>query len=356
MSEAGNAPLGVLLRLTQQLGEGGTLEDSLHAVTEAALVLVGADHASVRLLDATKASLLSGARSGVGAGHRPLEFRPGDGLIGWAVEHRESVFVDDAPTDPRFLASSAQGFDVRSLVVEPLWSSGDVIGVLSVSSSEPHAFDEEARLKVRLLANCSVPPIERARLHRLAIVDDLTLAFNVRHLAPCLREEMTYATETSSPLSFLLLDLDHFKRVNDTYGHAAGDSVLRQFADAVRERVRRADVLVRRGGEEFALVMPATTAREAEVIAERIQEALARAPLTALGAQVTQTVSIGVATWDGGESPEGLERRADLAMYEAKDKGRNAVVVARAGSGRARDPRTDLARRSPRRGGTERAR
>jgi diguanylate cyclase (GGDEF)-like protein len=346
----------VLLGLTQSLGEDRTLEESLRAVTDAALVLVQADHASVRLLDASKTSLLSGARSGVGVSHRPLEFRRGDGALGWAVEQRSPVSIEDTLTDPRFLPSEQQGFSIRSLVVEPLWSSGDLIGVLSVSSATPRAFDDESRLKVRLLANCSVPPIEKARLHRLALVDDLTLAFNVRHLAPCLSEEMAYATKTSAPLSFLLLDLDHFKQVNDAHGHAAGDAVLRQFADAVRERVRRADVLVRRGGEEFALVMPATATHEARAIAERIQESLAGYPLRYEGTSIAQTVSIGVATWDGEESSASLERRADLAMYEAKDRGRNCVVVGKAPTRGSRDSRTELARRLLQKAITQRAR
>jgi len=356
MSNSASEPLGILLQLTQSLGEDRTLEESLRAVTDAALELVHADHASVRLLDAAKTSLLSGARSGAGAGHRPLDFHRGEGVIGWAVEHRQSVAIDDAAEDPRFVQSREQGFAIRSLVVEPLWSSGDLIGVLSVSSAAPGAFDAESRLKVRLLANCSVPPIEKARLNRLAVVDDLTLAFNVRHLAPRLREEMAYSHKTSSPLSFLLLDLDHFKRVNDAHGHAAGDAVLRQFADGVRERVRRADVLVRRGGEEFALIMPGTTSQEAQAIAERIQETLALGPLSFEGTKIAQTVSIGVATWDGEETPEALERRADLAMYEAKDKGRNCVVVAKPSRHAARDPRTALARSITPRNGAQRTR
>jgi diguanylate cyclase (GGDEF)-like protein len=349
-------PIGVLLSLTEALGEERALEESLRAVTDAALVLVGADHASVRLLDVAKAALLSGARSGAGVGHKPLEFRRGEGAIGWVVEHREAVMIDDTARDPRFVPSDHQGFAIRSLIVEPLWAAGDLIGVLSVSSATPQAFDQQCRLKVRLLANCSVPPIEKARLHRLAVVDDLTLAFNARYLAPCLREEMAYAHKASAPLSFLLMDLDHFKDVNDTHGHAAGDFVLRQFVDRVRERVRRADVLVRRGGEEFALVMPGTDTHAARAIAERIQESLAEMPVRYEGAEILQTVSIGVATWDGEESPEALERRADLAMYDAKARGRNAVVLARSTERTTRDPRTALFRRAFKKTGTDRAR
>jgi two-component system, cell cycle response regulator len=354
MPPSAREPLAVLLALTETLGEDRSLEESLHAVTDAALVLIGAEHASVRLLDATKTALLCGARSGAGKEHRPLEFRANDGVIGWSVLHKESVAIDDAAHDPRFVQRAGQGFAVRSIIVEPLWSSGDVIGVLSVSSAEAGAFAGDSRLKVRLLANCSVPPVEKARLHRLAIVDDLTLAYNLRHLAPRLREEMAYARKTRSPLSFLLLDLDHFKRVNDVYGHAAGDAILRQFADGVRERVRRSDVLVRRGGEEFALIMPLTTSHEARVIAERIQETLAEKPLRFDDAAIAQTVSIGVATWDSEEGAESLERRADRAMYEAKDKGRNCVVVASEGAPDARDARTALGSRRITRGGAVR--
>jgi two-component system cell cycle response regulator len=335
----------VLLDLTQRLGEKQSLEDSLGAVTDAALLLVLADHSSVRLLDTTRDSFLSSARSGVGKEHAPVELRRGEGVIGWVLDHREGLAIDDTRGDDRFVEVEAQRFVIRSIVAEPLWSSGDVIGVLSVSSARTSAFTHEDRLLVRLLANCSIPPIERARLHRLAIVDDLTLAYNARHLVPCLKEEMQRARHASSPLSFLLMDLDHFKNVNDMHGHAVGDAVLRMFADRVRSLVRRTDILVRRGGEEFALLMPATNERDAWMIADRIRETLATVPIEAQGATLAQTVSIGVATWDGKEAGPSLEKRADLAMYDAKARGRNRVAVAketkpsRAHAGRAGDAR-----------------
>jgi two-component system cell cycle response regulator len=125
------------------------------------------------------------------------------------------------------------------------------------------------------------------------------------------------------------MDLDHFKSVNDKYGHATGDAVLRMFADRVRKAVRRVDVLVRRGGEEFVLIMPATGATQAHATGNRIQVTLHAEPFDAEGGvHIRQTVSIGVATWDKRETPEQLERRADEAMYEAKRLGRNRVVVA----------------------------
>jgi len=324
--------LVVLLELTERLTDGRRLEDSLQTVTDAALRLLPGDHASIRLLDASCQELLLGARSGEGRQQRPMVFRRGEGIIGWVVEHGEGIIVDDVHEDPRFLpdrTSNRQGFQIRSMLAEPLWSGGSVIGVLSVSSPEPTCFTLDHQLLARLLANCSSPPIERARLGRLAMTDDLTLAYNQRYLVPRLHEEMERARRTGSPLSMLLMDLDHFKRVNDNYGHATGDAVLRLFADRVRAMVRRIDVFVRRGGEEFTLVMPATARTNAHATAERIRTHLSERPLdVAQATMLHQTVSIGVATWDGEETLQSFQQRADMAMYRAKQLGRNQVVIA----------------------------
>ena len=224
---------------------------------------------------------------------------------------------------------AGQAFVVRSIMAEPLWASDEVIGVLAVTSPERSRFTREEQLLLRLLANCSAPPIERARLRRLAMFDDITMAFNHRYLAPRVVEEMERASRAGGDVSLLYMDLDHFKSVNDRFGHAAGDAVLRLFADRVRKAVRRVDVLIRRGGEEFVLIMPQTGATQAHATATRIQQTLHQEELEIEnGLKIRQTVSIGVATWDMKETPEQLERRADGAMYEAKRLGRDRVVVA----------------------------
>jgi two-component system, cell cycle response regulator len=320
----------VLLDLTRELTVERPLEESLHLVTQAAVSLVGADHASIRLLDGSRDALLAGARSGSAPDARPLAFKRGEGIIGWVVEHGEGALVDDVNADERFVVLSGQGFVVTSLIAEPLWSSGEVIGVISVSAPQPRAFGPYQQLLVRLLANCSVPPVERARLKRLALYDDMTLAYNHRYLIPRLNEEIERARRSNGSVCILLLDLDHFKQVNDAHGHAFGDRVLRLFADRVRGKVRKPDVLVRRGGEEFVLIMPAVSdEQQGLATAARIKEALEGEPFEiSPGVSITQTASIGVANWDGKESAEALELRADLAMYEAKRQGRNRIVVA----------------------------
>jgi diguanylate cyclase (GGDEF)-like protein len=320
----------VLLQLTAQLTDDRPLEEFLKAVTDATRDLLGADHASIRLLDTARTSLLSGARSGAGEDGRPMEFKRGEGVLGWVVEHGQPARIDDVEHDSRWIAASkGQGFRICSIMAEPLWSSGEVIGVLAVTSARRAAFGDEQHLLLRLLANCSAPPIERARLRRLAMFDDTTMAFNHRYLVPRLVEEMERASRSGGDVSVLYMDLDHFKSVNDRYGHAVGDQVLRMFADRVRRVVRRVDVLIRRGGEEFVLIMPQTGATQAHASGNRIQQTLAADAFDIEGGpRLRQTVSIGVATWDKRETPEQLERRADEAMYEAKRLGRNRVVVA----------------------------
>src|SRR5262249_9086817 len=171
--------------------------------------------------------------------------------------------------------------------------------------------------------------IDPRRRAPLAVFDDIQVAFNHRYLAPRLVEEMERASRAGGDVSLLYMDLDHFKRVNDDHGHAVGDAVLRMFADRVRRAVRRVDVLIRRGGEEFVLIMPQTGATQAHATGTRIQHTLHVDPFEIEGSPpIQQTVSIGVATWDKRETPEQLERRADAAMYEAKRLGRDRVVVA----------------------------
>ena len=150
--------LVVLLELTRKLADQTTLELALSAVTDATIEIIGADHASIRLLDASHSELLSGARSGAGTTRRPMTFRKGQGVLGWVVEYKEPIVIDDARIDPRFVAQPAQGFNVVSLIAEPMWSAGAVIGVLSGSSPRERAFGPDDQLLMRLLANCSTPP------------------------------------------------------------------------------------------------------------------------------------------------------------------------------------------------------
>lgn len=319
--------IDVLLEVTDRLTSELDLEDALKAVTDAALDLCDGEHASLRVLDGERRQLLVGARSGKGINSAPLHFRPGEGVAGWVAAHGQPAVVPDVSVDRRFVERPDQGYAIGSLVSVPLLSRGEVVGILSVSAARTDAFDRRAVGLAQLLANCAVPQLENARIARLSVIDSLTLAYNRSMLEPRLEGAVRWARTTGHAVSVLLMDLDEFKRVNDTHGHPAGDEVLAAFAALVRAQSRPSDDFVRRGGEEFVLIMPMADESAALAAAERIRSTLESTEIALPdGGAIHQTVSIGVVTWDGQCPPEELDKRADRAMYAAKAAGRNQVV------------------------------
>jgi two-component system cell cycle response regulator len=166
----------------------------------------------------------------------------------------------------------------------------------------------------------------------LALTDSLTGLYNRRYLNAHLSSMIERAQASGKPLSLFMLDIDHFKRVNDTYGHASGDEVLRQVAGLISHNLREFDLTARIGGEEFVVVMPDTPVTAALMVADRMRKMVAETDMPLRGAATTSpqrvTVSIGVANLVEGEGGDELLRRADEALYAAKNAGRNQVVIA----------------------------
>ncbi len=169
-------------------------------------------------------------------------------------------------------------------------------------------------------------------MYDAALRDGLTGIYNRRYLDERLKEEVAFAQRHGTALSMLLLDIDHFKRVNDTYGHPAGDTVLRQLTERTGEMIRAEDVLARYGGEEFAVVCRDISEAGAGLLAERLGHLVSREPfhIPDLGLGLDVTISVGVAdlTKSGVATAAQLVRTADLALYRAKETGRNRVVCA----------------------------
>ena len=161
-------------------------------------------------------------------------------------------------------------------------------------------------------------------LHRQARMDPLTLSDNRRSLAERVSQHLT-----SDANSVLMLDIDHFKDINDTYGHSAGDQVLQWFSQNCRNRLRQGDILARLGGDEFVIFLPHTDICEAQAIAERLREEIAAAPSPTVQGDIPVTISIGVASHAPEDNPqlEDLLNHADLALYQAKHNGRNRVSI-----------------------------
>lgn len=321
-------PLAGLSSVVRDLSGTDDPEDALQIATDAAVRLLDAEHASIRLC-ARDESLRSVARTGVGAKRPPPAFTKGEGLLGWVALTGQIARVPEVAADTRFVDHPSRGFAVRSVMSVPIVGGARIMGVYSMSSPMAGRFCDEHENVATVVAHCLSQSLRTAELERMATTDVLTRAFNRAYLMPALASEMNRSRRDGKTFSVLLMDLDYFKLVNDRHGHAIGDSALQRFADVVRGCVRNFDVLVRRGGEEFMLVMPGTTADEAWLVAERVRAFLEAHPLRVEATlSIPQTVSVGLATWDGRETPQDLDERADVAMYEAKHRGRNRIVVA----------------------------
>lgn len=163
-------------------------------------------------------------------------------------------------------------------------------------------------------------------IYRLMTVDGLTDLHNKRFFTESLEKEMSRAKRYERSFSLVLFDIDHFKQINDTYGHLAGDAVLRQLGALVRGRVRRDDVPARTGGEEFAVILPEVGREGAAHLADKLRRAVADSSFRFEGTLIPVTISLGVAEWDEGVGdPAELVKRADEKLYEAKRGGRNRV-------------------------------
>lgn len=165
-----------------------------------------------------------------------------------------------------------------------------------------------------------------AKLEAIVNIDELTQIYNRRHLYALGQKETALAQRYGRPLSVVMLDIDHFKHINDQYGHAAGDAVIRAVARRCSETVRAVDAAGRLGGEEFALLLPETGAQSAEQAAERLRAAIADMDVWSGSDRLRVTISAGVAAWGNGDAGfDDLLKRADRALYAAKHGGRNRV-------------------------------
>jgi two-component system cell cycle response regulator len=198
---------------------------------------------------------------------------------------------------------------------------------------QPLEHDDRIRLSKRVMLKFTLQDALEAGLHRdlytSAVQDGLTGAYNKRYLLDRLEEEFSYAARGSKPLSVLIFDLDHFKRVNDTFGHAAGDLVLVETARIVATHLRSEDIFARYGGEEFVVLMRDTTLQVAAEVGERLRELIASEPVDFQGTEIRVTVSVGVTAMPPVQVGSAMDLfvRADRLLYQAKETGRDKVCV-----------------------------
>ncbi len=256
------------------------------------------------------------------AGTRVLFVGNPSGAVG-AFTARRALFYPDAATDPDIDKRLVEHLGVRSALFQPVMREGVPIGVIAVYWAEPvTTLGEVVSQTVTLLAAEAAGAIERAelmeRLERAARTDDLTGLPNRRAWDEELLREVARSRRSGAPLCLALIDLDRFKEYNDTHGHQAGDRLLKVAASSWAGQLRDTDLLARYGGDEFALALPDCDLAEAEEMLERLRAATPE----------SERASAGVALWDGRESGIQLFARADAALYDAKEMGRDRIVLA----------------------------
>ena len=248
-------------------------------------------------------------------------------FCGYAIHQAEPFIVTDAALDPLFRDNPlvvGEPF-VRSYIGIPLkMQSGYIIGTLCAIDTQPRVFLSEEVEVLRDLASLVVDAIE---LRQIATTDSLTGALTRRGFDMEMSRELARAKRFQNDISLIAIDIDHFKSVNDRYGHAVGDDVLRSLVATVKSEIRDTDIVARMGGEEFVVALPETDLAGARNFAERIRERIAGAQTSVRDHHIRVTASLGVATCDASDTSwETALGKADHALYRAKRSGRNMCL------------------------------
>ena len=253
-----------------------------------------------------------------------VKFDNGIGFSGWVAKEKKPVLLKDLRADRKDELP-----EIASFLSIPLVVQTELIGVINLSHSKAGAFDEDDLRLLTLISGQAASAIHKHLMYKemetLAITDGLTSLYNRRHFQERLAAEASRARRYTQEFSVVLMDIDGFKRVNDTCGHAVGDATLQEFASLLKRCARASDILARHGGDEFIMLLPSTDKNSALAAAERIRAVIENCTFPR---RKKLTVSVGVASFprDGEDGAETVSR-ADEALYVAKRLGRNRAVA-----------------------------
>ncbi|MGC8926350.1 MAG: diguanylate cyclase [Myxococcota bacterium] len=262
-----------------------------------------------------------------------MVFKPGEGISGLVVQSGEMILVNDTTHDPRFLHYKGKKIIDGSFLSIPMKFKGETIGVLNFSRPGIYMFKDDEIELLKAVANQAAIAIKNAELYQktleLSITDALTGLYNRRYFFRRFAEVVENSIRYNTGFSILMIDIDHFKNFNDTYGHKAGDEILKRVAYIFSSRVRKVDIVARYGGEEFIILFPRMKKKEAYDLAEKLRKNVELSKFVFEGQPIGQkiTISIGVATFpDDSKDAREIVDLADKALYKAKRNGRNQTV------------------------------
>jgi diguanylate cyclase (GGDEF)-like protein len=263
---------------------------------------------------------------------RDLRIKIGEGVLGWTALTGEAKMISKVKDKGLHFIDEIIFEDVSSAIIVPFITREKVVGLLAAFKREPETFQEDDFELLRTVANHVAIALDNAKLYeetkKLSLTDGLTGLYNYRFFNQRLKEEFKRALRYSHPLSLIILDVDNFKKINDTHGHLFGDEVLKKIAQMLRENARETDFIARYGGDEFVIILPETNKESAFKLAERILERLNKSTIIK-DTSLELSVSIGVASYpEDAITPEELIKSADKALYNAKQRGGSKVMTA----------------------------
>jgi diguanylate cyclase (GGDEF)-like protein len=321
LSVADSRELRIIYRIAQETTAVLDLDSLLDHIVTIIREVMGYYMVALLLPGSKAGELKVGAHSGYAVDITGLTISVDEGITGWVFTNGEPKIVPDVRAEPRYIGVDDK---VRSELAFPLISRGRVVGVLNAESQQTDAFSDADVALMSAVGSQLASSLEVAQLHdslkREASHDPLTRLNNRRLFLERIQQEVTRAGASGESFSIVFLDVDGLKRINDTYGHLAGDALLREVSSALTDAVRGEDVVARYGGDEFVVLLPATGAAAAAVVCQRISDGIARHRFMA-GRDLLQIpgVSLGMATFpQNGATAEELLEAADATLYRQK--------------------------------------
>ncbi len=272
-------------------------------------------------------------------GLKNVRLKVGEGIAGWVAKHGERLIVPDVSSDARFTKriDDMTEWETRSIICVPLRSKHRVLGVIQLVNVNLEGFKEDEIFFLQTLCDYAAIAIENARsvekIQELTITDDVTGLYNARHLYKTLETEVYRSARFAYEFTVLFIDLDHFKQVNDTYGHLIGSKLLSEIGYLIKAQLRLIDYAFRYGGDEFVILLPQTSKDAALNVAKRLRDNLRTTPFCSEeGLNLTVKASIGLATYPhDAKTPHDIIRQADEMMYLVKNTTRDNIGVAQRG-------------------------
>ena len=259
-----------------------------------------------------------------------IKIKPGEGIAGKVLVTGEMLIINQPETDPNFKQYSDNERFIQNICCIPLKVNNITFGVINiVDRIDGKDFEKRDTDLLLAMVNQAAIVLDNTKLFKLAITDGLTGLYLVRHFKNMLAAEEKRAKRYNKIFSILFFDIDHFKKFNDTYGHAIGDEVLKQVAAIFKGTLREGiDIAARYGGEEMIALLPETDIKGAYIVAERLRNAIAEHEFTGYKTSLHVTISIGVSEFPSSDQDrEELIRKADTALYQSKEGGRNKTTI-----------------------------